>query len=768
MASNKEWLKVKSRSSHEYVKGVDVFLEFAFNNIIEQDRETSTIRCPCDKCRNVFFKKKCDVRLDLLKWGMYEKYLVWEFHGEEVDHLGANTTFEGENDIEVDGEESLYDMLQDAFGVPGMNLVRVGGQNMTNNERSIPQEPPSDVKIFYRLLEEYKESLTVDGDTMSKLSYIVKLLHLKVLHNWTDNSFDSLLKLQCQALHTKLPSSYYEAKKLITDLGLNYVKIHACENDCILFWEEHENLNECPTCGLSRWENVKQCSSKGSMVPRKVLRYFPVKPRLQRLYMSRKTAKDMQWHKGEDRLNDDIMRHPADSNAWKSFDEEFKEFGGDARNVRLGLACDGFQPFGNSTHSIWPVVLIPYNLPPWLCMKPHSLILSLLIPGPSSPGRNIDVYLQPLVKELKQLWEDGVETYDAFCKQNFLMHAAVLWTISDFPAYGDLSGWSTKGHYACPCCHKETKRTSLINKGGYLGHRRWLPHDHKWRNDVASFDNKREKKHAPTPLSGDNVLEHYSRFTHEKFGKLAGTKRKWDSSNSLYGWRKKSIFFNLPYWKSLKIRHNLDVMHIEKNVSDNILGTLMNIKGKTKDTLKARIDMMKMKIRGDLHPELIGDKLRVPLACYSLSPEAKTAICEVFASMKSPDGYLSNISRCVKENGKKISCLKSHDHHVFIEQLLPLVIHGFLPEVVYKPLVELSSFFKNLCSKNISVAELEILEQQIPYTLCKLEMVFPPAFFDVMVHLVVHLAAEAKIAGPVRYRWMYPIERYTKCFIVFV
>ena len=54
-------------------------------------------------------------------------------------------------------------------------------------------------------------------------------------------------------------------------------------------------------------------------------------------------------------------------------------------------------------------------------------------------------------------------------------------------------------------------------------------------------------------------------------------------------------------------------MHIEKNVSDNILGTLMNIKGKTKDTLKARVDLMKMKIRGHLHPELMGDKLRVPL-----------------------------------------------------------------------------------------------------------------------------------------------------------
>ena len=85
--------------------------------------------------------------------------------------------------------------------------------------------------------------------------------------------------------------------------------------------------------------------------------------------MSRKTAKDMRWHKDE-RVEDGGMRHPADSITWKSFDEEFSQFMGDARNVRFGLACAGFQPFEDSQHSIWPVVLIPYNLPPWLCMKP--------------------------------------------------------------------------------------------------------------------------------------------------------------------------------------------------------------------------------------------------------------------------------------------------------------------------------------------------------------------------------------------------------------
>ena len=60
----------------------------------------------------------------------------------------------------------------------------------------------------------------------------------------------------------------------------------------------------------------------------------------------------------------------------------------------------------------------------------------------------------------------------------------------------------------------------------------------------------------------------------------------------------------------------------------------------------------------------------------------------------------------------------------------------------------------------LKIDQLEHLENDIIVTLCKLERIFPPSFFDVMVHLPIHLASEAKIAGPVQYRWMYPIERY--------
>ena len=103
--------------------------------------------------------------------------------------------------------------------------------------------------------------------------------------------------------------------------------------------------------------------------------------------------------------------------------------------MRLGLAADGFNSYGNmsSTHNTWLVILIPYNLPPWMCMKRSSFMLSLLILGPTSLENDIDVYLQPLVEELKELWDVGVKTFDMSSKKSFQMHAELLWTIIEVP-----------------------------------------------------------------------------------------------------------------------------------------------------------------------------------------------------------------------------------------------------------------------------------------------------------------------------------------------
>ena len=204
--------------------------------------------------------------------------------------------------------------------------------------------------------------------------------------------------------------------------------------------------------------------------------------------MGASTFRLMRWHeKGSS--NDGKMRHPVDSKAWKHVDIKWPEFASDPRNVRLGLASDGFNPFGmlKVTYPTWPVILIPYNLPLWLSLKDSYWIMSMLIPGPKSPGQNIDVYLQHLIDELRELWLNGVETWDAMLRKNFRLHAILLWTINDFPAYAMLSGWSTKGKFACPYCHKGTDYLWLKygSKHCYMGHLRILPLNHRWHQNKA-------------------------------------------------------------------------------------------------------------------------------------------------------------------------------------------------------------------------------------------------------------------------------------------
>jgi hypothetical protein len=141
---------------------------------------------------------------------------------------------------------------------------------------------------------------------------------------------------------------------------------------------------------------------------------------MKRLFISKKTARHMRWHKEGVRENDQVMGHPSDTEAWKALDDFDPDFTRDARNVRIGLATDGFSPYNMSasSYSCWPVFAIPYNLPPALCMKYEYMFLCLIIPGLDHPGSRINVLLKPLIEELKQLWQ-GVEAYDYDQKQKF-------------------------------------------------------------------------------------------------------------------------------------------------------------------------------------------------------------------------------------------------------------------------------------------------------------------------------------------------------------
>nr|XP_012567360.1 uncharacterized protein LOC105851255 [Cicer arietinum] len=492
-----------------------------------------------------------------------------------------------------------------------------------------------------------------------------------------------MLKSVC-LVPTCLPDNYYQATQLVSKLGLKVEKIDCGKKGCMLYYKDDNKLSECKICHSPRFIPRRTGMGKYKDVPAKRMFYFPIIPRLQRLYASTESAAEMRWHH-ENKKSSNVLRHPSDGKAWKHFDNVYPDFASDPRNVRLGLCSDGFTPYiqaSASPYSCWPVILTPYNLPPEMCMTKPYLFLTCLIPGPSNPKQNIDVYLQPLIDDLQRLWSNGILTYDISTKQNFIMKACLMWTINDFPAYGTLSGWGTQGKLASPHCMEDTKAFTLkygSRNSWFDCHHRFLPANHSFRRSKRCFTKNRDEK---------------------------------DGEPYIYTGQEISEVDNL-------LRHNLDVMHIEKNVFDNIFNTVMNIKGKTKDNEKARKDLSLLCFRGDLEMQVLSNgKMGKPKTNYTLTSSDAKLVCKWLKDLRMPYGYASNLARCADVEKGTILGMKSHDCHVFMECLLPIAFHS-LPEFVWKPLTELSRFFKDLCCNTLRLDDLVKLNDNIPIIICK-------------------------------------------------
>lgn len=478
----------KDRLSYEYIHGVADFLLFANPT----KNEETCMRCPCEYCVNLCEFSQKEVRNHLFYHGIDKQYRRWVFHGEEI--LSAAPSNVDRNVHFNNGMETPDDVASTK------HLLQAGLKQYTG-----------DPKEFEKLLNDAEKPLYEGCSKYTKLSMVVKLYNLKAKGGWSDKSFSELLRLFRDGLpeDNLLPSSMGNVKKMLSVYGMKYEKIHACPNDCILYrGDANKDRTTCPTCGVSRFKENKYMTETCKGVPAKVMWYFPPIPRFRKMFQSEKTAKDLTWHANE-REVDDKLRHPADSPAWKSIDAMWPEFGADSRNLRLALSTDGFNPHGSlsSKYSCWPVILITYNLPPWLCVKRKFMMLTMLISGPRQPGNDIDVYLQPLIDDLREMWNPGVDVYDAYQQETFTLRAVLLWTINDFPAFGNLSGCCVKGYYACPVCGEKTRSFRLKHscKNVYMDSRRFLPKNHPFRKQKKAFYGKQEHELHPEVLDGDKV-----------------------------------------------------------------------------------------------------------------------------------------------------------------------------------------------------------------------------------------------------------------------
>ncbi|XP_040361886.1 uncharacterized protein LOC112163960 [Rosa chinensis] len=509
---DKEWVWLP-RSSSEYEQRALHFVKTAEKNL----GYPAMILCPCKDCRNVSHQDSTTIFEHLVIKGMdskYKKRSHWTKHGDQI--VNAESV-----DHEATKDEA-YNLYRAAYFMDEDSVQPTNSMDEATVQRQDDQ--------FMKNLEDAETPLYPGCPNYTKLSAIVALYRLKSKSGLSDTHFNELL----ETIHGLLPKenillkSLYSIKKFLKIFDMGFEKIHACENDCCLFRKEYKDLDNCPKYGASRWKKNKRTKEIRKGVPVKVLRYFPIIPRFRRMFRSAQMAEDLRWH-FSNKSTDGKMRHPVDSLAWDMVNDKWPSFAADPRNLRLGLATDGFNPFSilSSKYSCWPVMLVTYNLPPMLCMKKENIMLTLLIPGPKQPGNDIDIYLQPLVEDLQLLWQNGVEAYDEFSKSTFNLKAMLMWTINDFPAYGNLAGCCTKGKKACPICGKNTHHRWLrfSKKFAYMGHRKFLTPSHPYRRKKSWFDNSVEHGSKTRILTGRNISLALKDFPND-FGKGGNKKRK--------------------------------------------------------------------------------------------------------------------------------------------------------------------------------------------------------------------------------------------------
>ncbi|XP_010474081.1 PREDICTED: uncharacterized protein LOC104753537 [Camelina sativa] len=344
----------------------------------------------------------------------------------------------------------------------------------------------------------------------------------------------------------------------------------------------------------------------------------------------------MRWH-AEHSTQEGEITHPSDAKAWKHFQSVYPDFAQECRNVYLGLCTNGFSPFGMSErqYSLWPVILTPYNLPPDMCMQSEFPFLSILVPGPKcSDVRFVE-------------------------KRNFNMWAVLMWTISDFSAYGMLFGWTTHGRLSCPYCmdRREAFRLKYGRKPCWFDcHRRFLPLHHPYRKNKKLFrKNKVVRVPPPTYVSGNDLFEQIDYYGAQETCKRGET-----------------------------------IIHQQTCQMDMEALTIGTNRGKTKDSRRSRLDLAEMCAMIGLHLTRDG---KLPVPQFRLSAEAKKVLFEwVKSEVKFPDGFVSKFSRCV-EQGQKFSGMKSYDCHVFMQRLLPFVFLEVLPTHVHEVIADVMEHF---------------------------------------------------------------------------
>lgn len=215
-----------SRISDTYREGVRNFIDFVRSKL----GESCDIRCPCVECMNRYTLKQETVVSHLCLKGMMVTYDKWVHHGESIsEQLEGQQSdcndFSNNGNFEFDdgsNEDDFLTLLNEIRRAAHINDVQENEENGSRDREHTE---------FEKILQMLGKELYPDCKNFSVLSFVIKLLHLKVYNHWTNKSLDMLLGLMKDVLPdgANVPKSYYEAKTMLREIGLGYETIHACK-----------------------------------------------------------------------------------------------------------------------------------------------------------------------------------------------------------------------------------------------------------------------------------------------------------------------------------------------------------------------------------------------------------------------------------------------------------------------------------------------------------------------------------------------------------
>ncbi|XP_047153067.1 uncharacterized protein LOC124824653 [Vigna umbellata] len=283
---DRSWIHQR-RISEEYEQGVYEFIQYV-------KEETKPVNgayfCPCVRYLNQVYEDLDNIRDHLFIYGIMGSYMVWTWQGEV---LYKPITLRGSDYVDEWMSDHLDEMVRD-----------VGEENFGR------------AHLYDSLKNNSEQELYPGCIKFTRLSATLKLFCLKARNAWIDKSFMELLELLKEMLpeNNTLPICNYDGKKILCPMGLEYQKIHACLNDCVLYRDQYASMKVCPTCGSSRFKKKLGGNNDehNEGPPAKVMWYLPIVPRLKRLFSVKEDAKNLMWHV-DGRKCDNLLRHPNDS-----------------------------------------------------------------------------------------------------------------------------------------------------------------------------------------------------------------------------------------------------------------------------------------------------------------------------------------------------------------------------------------------------------------------------------------------------------------------